>query len=198
MDKGEQKFNELLEVLENDREEAFQRLVEANGGIEKVGKEPEVKLAKEGHFLVFFKGIKFPMKGFAKKEELHKLGALKRIILMGLNLGYKHIKSTIPNDISVYSPSVKELHRVLTLMAERENDEHMEQRWLKIRDIVCVILEKDLAYRYRFQDIANEVDTSKMKPDKGDWYWMHRRTDYDFGGNNPKWWPRVLGKKERS
>lgn len=54
-------------------------------------------------------------------------------------------------DRKYYCQPVRELHKVLS---EKGID--------KIRDIICVIMEWDTAYRYRFQDVISELNTTEF------------------------------------
>lgn len=86
-----------------------------------------------------------------------------------------------------YSHSVREIYRVLTLLSEREkfggNPESNKGRWLQIRDIVCMILEFDDAYRLRIQDALSEINLNEIKLDKRDsFYAEKKRKLYNFGG----------------
>ena len=61
-----------------------------------------------------------------------------------------------------YSDAVRELHRVFSTRWHDE-DEHLRDVREKVRDIVCMFLEFDNAYRFRFQDIAVELDKDSLK-----------------------------------
>lgn len=63
---------------------------------------------------------------------------------------------------NIYCDAVRELHRVFTQERYREDEKTRELR-LMLRDVVCMILEFDNAYRYRFQDILAEINQTKVK-----------------------------------
>lgn len=63
---------------------------------------------------------------------------------------------------SRYSQAIRELHRAFSLEAPNEIEDQRELR-IRIRDLVCMILENDNAYRFRFQDIAEHLDKDKIK-----------------------------------
>lgn len=54
-------------------------------------------------------------------------------------------------DVDRYSQPIRELYRVFP------------QEWAKERDIICFILEYDMAYRYRFQDIVSLLDKEAFR-----------------------------------
>lgn len=80
-----------------------------------------------------------------------------------------------------YCRMVREVYRLFNLMIEREcNDKH-KIRWEKIRDMVCIVLEFDNAYRFRAQDIIKEARISELELDKGDQYWSKKTGNYKWG-----------------
>lgn len=202
MANGEQKFEELLTVLENDRETDRQNVIQNRGGFKAAYKEAEVVLPEEGGRLSYFKDkdYLFPMKGAPFYKIVNKVGAIKRIILLLLNQGYKYLRKA-RTDPHLYCPSVKEIYRVANILIDRERNETMKDRWIKLRDIVCEILENDLAYRYRLQDIITELDINKVKLDEGDWFYCklpNRNKHYNFGGLIPQdEWEEIIKTYEK-
>lgn len=67
---------------------------------------------------------------------------------------------------NMYSQSMRELHRALSTERYGENEEHRTLR-RQIRDSVCMILEFDNAYRFRFQDIIVELDKVSLRKSPG-------------------------------
>lgn len=65
-----------------------------------------------------------------------------------------------------YSDAIRELHRAMSLEWFDDSEAERDRR-LKVRDIVCMFLEFDNAYRFRFQDIAVELDKVNLKKDPG-------------------------------
>ena len=61
----------------------------------------------------------------------------------------------------MYSKAMRELHRVFSLEIPGESESQAELR-KQLRDAVCMILEFDNAYRFRFQDIVAELDKSAL------------------------------------
>ncbi len=60
-----------------------------------------------------------------------------------------------------YSDAIRELHRASSNEYPGEKPENKEMRQM-LRDIVCMVLEFDNAYRFRFQDIIVELDKSAL------------------------------------
>ena len=97
---------------------------------------------------------------------------------------YRILKSKFINP-KKFSKSVREIYRVMTLMAERERGEGMKIKISNLRDIICLVLENDNAYRLRLQDIMSEVDIKQIKLDKADKYYCKLREDYNFSNLTP-------------
>ncbi len=83
-----------------------------------------------------------------------------------------------------YSQAVQEVHRLFDLLIEREGELRPEKQdmWEKVRDIVCIALEFDNAYRFRFQDILSNLNIEKIKLTKEDREYSKRRNDYRIDG----------------
>lgn len=66
-----------------------------------------------------------------------------------------------------YCDSMRELHRafgVIEFMNEPYGDKEVR---LQVRDLMCMIMEFDNAYRYRFQDIIVELDKAAVRRNPG-------------------------------
>ena len=87
-----------------------------------------------------------------------------------------------------YSQAVQEVYRLFDLLIEREGGLRSEKQemWGKIRDVTCMALEFDNAYRFRFQDIISNLDVEKIKLTKEDREYAHRRLDYRCDGKMTK------------
>ena len=58
-----------------------------------------------------------------------------------------------------YCPSVRETYRTLTLMSDKSKKGSFRQKLLILaRDLLCMILEFDTAYKFRWQDIMDEAN----------------------------------------
>lgn len=68
----------------------------------------------------------------------------------------------IKNKDEKYCKTVREIHRTLSTMGEPSKEGEKSKHHEKIRDIVCMILEYDDAYRYRLQDIIRELKKGNL------------------------------------
>ena len=57
-----------------------------------------------------------------------------------------------------FCPCVREIHRAFTVLIGREEEEWKRKMLEMAREVLCMFLEFDSAYKFRFQDIANEID----------------------------------------
>jgi EAL domain-containing protein (putative c-di-GMP-specific phosphodiesterase class I) len=106
---------------------------------------------------------------------------MKRIIPLAFEVMYSQLKSYIPENSDDYSRSTREWHRIFTLIIEREKDDTMQKKWQEIRDIFCLIWEKDLAYRLRGQDGISELNLEEIKLDDGDKEFALQNKSYRWG-----------------
>jgi hypothetical protein len=75
-------------------------------------------------------------------------------------------------------------------MIKREESEEMKKKWSRFRDVICLILEFDNAYRSRTQDFLSEINKKKVKLTKEDLWFARQSNDYSFGGK-----PRIKSKE---
>lgn len=61
-----------------------------------------------------------------------------------------------------YCDAIRELHRAFSTDYHGEKPEEKEKRQM-IRDLVCMVLEFDNAYRFRFQDIISELNKENLR-----------------------------------
>ena len=61
-----------------------------------------------------------------------------------------------------YSKAIRELYRCFSVEGEKESEQIKDLR-LMLRDWECMILEFDNAYRFRLQDISEEIDKESLK-----------------------------------
>lgn len=57
-----------------------------------------------------------------------------------------------------YCPCARELYRVFTILIERKKDSAMKKILTLARDVFCMFIEMDSAYKFRFQDVMVEAD----------------------------------------
>lgn len=84
---------------------------------------------------------------FTKKNVFQKIFIVLAILQFQeffINWIWYGLQDLYFTDIKRYGQPVREMYRVI--------------KHEKIRDIFCALIEKDTAYRYRFQDIATELD----------------------------------------
>lgn len=62
-----------------------------------------------------------------------------------------------------YCICVRELYRAFNVIKRREKDEYAIKAIRIIRDVFCLFIEQDSAYKFRFQDIMAEVDTYRLR-----------------------------------
>ena len=80
-----------------------------------------------------------------------------------------------------YCKAVREIYRVFNVMIEREKDPEIKEKIRQLRDLVCMFLEFDNAYRFRVQDIIEEINIDEIKLTKEDKFFCKMRKDYNFG-----------------
>ncbi len=80
-----------------------------------------------------------------------------------------------------YCKAVREIYRVFNIMIEREKNPEMRDKIRQLRDFICMFLEFDNAYRFRLQDIIEEVNIDEIKLTKEDKLFCRLRKDYNFG-----------------
>ena len=119
----------------------------------------------------FYNILKKPLSGmlflfFFRKQ-------IQEIFLRVPTITSKRLRGVL-NKPTMYSPAIREVYRVLSDMSEIENgtvppggwklsDTTLKSVMPDIRDVVCMSLDNDDAYRYRFQDIMVEMDKVALK-----------------------------------
>ena len=150
----------------------------------------KVELPSEGGVLTYMDKFEFPYKGFPYQDFVEKLDAIKKIIkgtLSGFYHSFKglNVFKVIPIILSTrnllyvgtytfqrlierqrikpfrYSTAIRELHRAFSY--PRGGKPEMMELKLMIRDVLCMMLEFDNAYRFRAQDLLPEIDKDKLK-----------------------------------
>jgi len=94
---------------------------------------------------------------------------MKKKVIIGLLdyiLGISHwieYKNPYPLPTEAYSPTAKEIHRVLEILLQDIEDIDIRSRIQRLKDIPLMTIEMDTAYRFRFQDIIPEFNKTKLK-----------------------------------
>jgi len=140
----------------------------------------EVKLAKEGGVFSYYEGKPYPRKGFPMAETVEKIDNIKKVIWTVLSVflrskiivaisfiffrknlfnSYWELLKQADRSLTYhilaphwYSKSVREVYRALSAIKEEPI----------LIQLVCMFLEFDDSYRYRFQDIVGELNKENL------------------------------------
>lgn len=153
----------------------------------------KVEFPDEGEVFTYMQGYDYPYRGYPYYEFVDKVDLIKKLSRNMQSGFYHGFKDTwyrwllIPLIPTVgrrlfwactytfhklivrfqmrpnrYSKAVGELHRALTINWGDENPKTAELRKM-LRDIECMILEMDNAYRFRVQDLLPEMDKDALR-----------------------------------
>jgi hypothetical protein len=151
-----------------------------------------VEFPVEGGVLTHMDGYDHPYRGFPFFEFVDKIDLIKKIsrqvqsgffhAFMGSRLRMLLLIPLIPSARNIfyaytysfhrlidrfkllpnrYSKAVRELHRAFSV--EREETEQIRNLRLMLRDIECMILEFDNAYRFRVQDLLTDLNKDALR-----------------------------------
>ena len=160
-----------------------------------------VELPKEGGIKTWIWGYDVPFWGYRNREQSKVVEIVKRNLRLMVDMFFhsikknplkivffkKRVKKFIDRWLlfaawafrsykykpRLYSRPVRELYRVFNILIKRENNVKMKDRWRRARDVVCMILEVDQAYRYRAQDILSELNTEELKMSDDDKFYAY-------------------------
>ena len=153
----------------------------------------KVEFPEEGGILTYMSNHEYPYRGFPYFEFVEKIDTIKKLsrgvlsglyhalkgnklkaifaiplifvgrelITAGIYTYYKLIERFRIKS-NLYSKAIRELYRTFSVPRAGENTKILELRLL-VRDLICIILEFDNAYRYRFQDIIVELNKEAIK-----------------------------------
>ena len=152
-----------------------------------------VEFPEAGGVLTYMEGYDHPYRGFPFHEFVDRIDVIKKIaraILSGLFHGLKGNKLKLLTFIpcawaariavsvgiyafsrmverfrikrQIYSQPIRELYRAFSMERYGEDEKTRILR-LQLRDLVCMILEFDNAYRYRLQDIVVELNQAALR-----------------------------------
>ena len=85
----------------------------------------------------------------------------KKLVYSGLYVFYRSVERFRIKQIR-YCQAVREIHRAFSVEHFEESEQEKELR-KQFRDVVCMVLEFDNAYRYRFQDLIVEFRQEALK-----------------------------------
>ena len=150
-----------------------------------------VERPKEGGLLTYFPNEDYPMEGFPEKETVKILAAAKSVIPLMAAHFHKEIEHYIPKDPKLYGTLAREIYRWFneTLI---KRDREQNELWKQMRDIICMIVENDVAYRWRLQDALPELRVDKVGLSEADKYWCIRTPQsYRFKFEDEKDYPKI-------
>jgi len=145
----------------------------------------KVERAPEGHAVTHIEGEKHPILGFPHGGLLRALDPAKKLAKFFIEHLHRGYKKALP-DPDTLVPQVKEIYRVLTIVAERWVDPKQRELTEKVRDIVCAFLERDMVYRGVLTYAATQVDIEKLKPLPLDVEFFRTREDFNYDVNKKK------------
>lgn len=153
----------------------------------------KVEFPEAGGVLTYMDGFPLPYKGFPLGENVERIDLIKKTFRNILSSFFHSLKSRSKFKLAllalvpwlfqdliramVYNlyrqierfkikpkclcDAMRELHRAMSI----EHEELTSQREMRymLRDIITMIMELDNAYRFRFQDIAPELDKDALK-----------------------------------
>mgnify|MGYP001579977069 FL=1 len=152
-----------------------------------------VEFPAEGGLFTFMDGHPYPYRGFPYNEFVERIDLVKKIgrgftsglyhqlkrrpklLLVTLIPALWFLKDLFYAEVYTnwkflerfklkafrYSLAVQDLHRAFSI-PRKENDTEQKLRY-ELRDIVCMVLEFDNAYRFRYQDVIVELDRAALQ-----------------------------------
>lgn len=115
-----------------------------------------------------------------RDEVLQFLEPLKAMMGQAISIAHKNFEPYFLEPKNLH-PTLREIHRLLNLLAKHENTERMKQFWIELADLVCLGGFEDTAYLWRLQWAVERADIEKFKMTKEDRYWFKTRVDFDHG-----------------
>ena len=112
----------------------------------------------------FHEAFKVEGKRIKLKSLFHLISgiiAFKTIVRVEIYTFYRFVER-VRIKSEKYSDAIRELYRAFSVEIPKESDKTKVLR-LQLRDLICMHLEFDNAYRYRFQDISEEHNPALFK-----------------------------------
>lgn len=157
----------------------------------------KVEFPEHGGILTYMANFVHPYKGFPMGEFVDKIDIIKKILRGTLSSFYHSLKGRNKLQIALlvlvpwifgdfvkanvytfyrmverfrikpirYCDALRELHRAMSIERIEGTDEQ-KMRYM-VRDIFCMLLEFDNAYRYRFQDVIVALDKEAIRKNVG-------------------------------
>lgn len=146
----------------------------------------KVEFPPEGGALTYIEGHEEPYKGYPFYEFVDKIDTLKKMGRGTLSYLFHALKKKSKLQLATVllvpwlfsalaGAAVYAAHRVVVRFRFKSHRycTAMRELWRafgkneRLRDIVCMVLENDNAYRYRFQDIIVELDKVSLRKNPG-------------------------------
>jgi len=203
--------NKLMDYLTEGSGETFQPN-QVFSDSEKCAPIDKIKVTEKDGVRIYLRGLKYPLQQYPHRPYVKNACIIKKLVrtfletlgnkksMIKLLIFRREVKELLRKMLILfsyiigsrrlkhkyYSHSVKEIYRVFNLMIEREDPGTMRKKWERIRDVICLILEFDNAYRSRVQDFLSELNIKKIKLTKEDLWFARQSNDYSFGGKRIK------------
>ncbi len=152
-----------------------------------------VEFPKDGGILTYVHGHDYPFRGLLDKDIVNAIGVSKRMIPVTIDWMWKSMEKHM-KPVDKYCEAVREIHRVFTIMIDEEGS-GLEKMFGQIRDVICLYLEYDDAYRFRFQAAFSQLDPTKLKLTEEDMYWALPKP-FNFPGK--KEFARKIAEEEKA
>lgn len=153
----------------------------------------KVEFGDETDIFTYMDGYDFPYRGYPFYQFVDKIDAVKKLIrntqsgfyhafkdkwyrwvliplipVMGKDIFWAHVYTysrlleRTPMRVNRFSQAVREIHRAFSVAYSDEDKQTSELRKM-LRDVECMILEFDNAYRFRIQDLFPELNKDALR-----------------------------------
>ena len=131
---------------------------------------------KDGSLELEIKDEKYRLRGVPRAHILHgPLAPLKRYMKVFIvETIMKCMPHMLPDD-QLCEP-VREFARVCDLVIEAEDEFEMKRQLKQGRDAMCMFLQEDDAWRFRWQWAMEKFDMKKVKLNKADKYYFRAKS----------------------
>ena len=139
--------------------------------------EARIVRPEAGGIELHIKGFDKPFPGWPDDDVIRALDEYKRSVKEVLKLIHPHVAKYLLHPLDMCQ-QVREVYCSFNKLIDAETGEGMKEFWTQVRDIVCVILEYDTSYRWRFSWLLENVDIEKLKLNENDRYWLGLKKDF--------------------
>lgn len=153
----------------------------------------KVEFGDETDIFTYMEGYDYPYRGYPFYQFVDKIDAVKKLIRQTQSGFYHALKGKwyrwllillipflgkqifwaytytfsrlvdrTPMRVNRFSQAVREIYRAFSVVYSDENKQTSELRKM-LRDVECMILEFDNAYRFRVQDLVPELDKEELR-----------------------------------